>query len=554
MKTLAFLLALAATLLFPARAVEFATAPYQQDAAARELIEKALPAKAPAKPLKPRRLLVFTLNVGYGGHPSANDANHAFALMGERTGAFQMDVSKDPAVFAPDSLRRYDAVFFNNNVGNLFEDPALRQSLMKFVYSGGGLLGVHGTAVAFTKWPGAIEDWPEFGVLLAGRGANHRDSDERAIIRVEDPANPITRAFGGPSFEYRDEYFRVHEPYSRQRARVLLSIDNEKTGQPQGPPRGDCLRADNDYALAWVRQYGRGRAFYCTIAHNPYVFRDPKMLEFYLAAIQFALGDLPCPTLPSAFLTPAASARERLGWRVGLQANATTQSTLFESIDQAASRGLRFLGATSAQKVGPELPVLFDATLNEEQLRQIRLKLDAASLRLLTYEVPSWPTDEAKAQRLARFARQMGVEVLIADAPADSWDTLEQLARTNDLRIALRAHNPKQLARQLRSRSAHLGAYGDTGEWLRASMDPFKAVKALGEHLCVLQLADTDRKGAQARPVPWGKGEGATENILREMVRLSRKPVVFGLDASVPPASAATSLDFFDDLCLTLGK
>jgi len=81
--------------------------------------------------------------------------------------------------------------------------------------------------------------------------------------------------------------------------RVLLSIDTAKT-RFEGQPRGSCIRADNDYALAWIRHYGRGRVFYSTIAHNPYVFWDPKMLAFYLAATQFALGDLEAPTSPAA--------------------------------------------------------------------------------------------------------------------------------------------------------------------------------------------------------------------------------------------------------------
>ena len=80
----------------------------------------------------------------------------------------------------------------------------------------------------------------------------------------------------------------------------MLSIDNDKTDFKQDPRFTKPERADNDFALAWVRNYGRGRTFYCTIAHNPYVFRDPKMLPFYLAAAQFVLGDLPAPTIPSA--------------------------------------------------------------------------------------------------------------------------------------------------------------------------------------------------------------------------------------------------------------
>ena len=269
----------------------------------RQKIEQALPAKAVVPPAKPRKLLIFDLNVGYPGHRSIPHANLAFTLMGKKTGAFEAVVRRDPAVFRPESLDAFDAVFFNNTVGNLFEEPALRQSLLEFVRGGRGLLGVHGTSVAFTRWPGAIEDWPEFGRMLGARGAAHRESDERVHIKLDDPQHPLNRPFKGKGFEYRDEFFRFHEPYSRDLVRVLLSIDVQKTDLNQGLWRGKVERPDNDYALAWVRSYGKGRVFYCAIAHNPRVFWDPLMLQFYLGAIQFALGDLPAPTEPSG---PAA--------------------------------------------------------------------------------------------------------------------------------------------------------------------------------------------------------------------------------------------------------
>ena len=108
------------------------------------------------------------------------------------------------------------AVFFNNTVGNLFEDPHLRQSLVEFVYGGGGLLGVHGTTVAFTRWTeGAKEDWPEFGRMLGARGAAHRASNEHVFVKLDSPDHPLNRPFSGRGFEYRDEFFRFHEVYSR---------------------------------------------------------------------------------------------------------------------------------------------------------------------------------------------------------------------------------------------------------------------------------------------------------------------------------------------------
>jgi type 1 glutamine amidotransferase len=399
----------------------------------RQKIEAALPAKAFVTPRKPRRLLIFDLNVNYGGHASIPTANQAFTLMGARTGAFETEISKDPAVFAPESLNRFDAVFFNNTVGNLFEDPALRQSLVEFVYSGGGLMGVHGTSVAFMKWPGAIEDWPEFGIMLGARGANHKTNDEHVFIKLDDPTHPIVQPFGG-DFDYRDEFFRVHEPYSRDRVRVLLSIDTAKTDMTQQPSYGKVIRADNDYALAWVRQYGRGRVFYCGFAHHPSVFWDPKQLQFYLAATQFALGDLDAPTTPSAKLTPALRAQEKLGWRLALVPSAAKEQTLFETIDKAAELGLLYVGGRSRQKVGSTIAKDFGMQLSNDEMRQIRLKLDMTGIRLLTYHI-----DGARSDAAIDFAKRMGVETAslnTGDLSIESLRTVTLDKRARDKSIS----------------------------------------------------------------------------------------------------------------------
>ncbi len=394
----------------------------------RQKIEVAIPAKAFAMPRKPRKLLIFDSNVNYGGHRSAKTANIAFTLMGQRTGAFETVVSSDSAVFAPDSLKQFDAVFFNNTVGNLFQDPALRQSLVEFVYAGGGLMGVHGTSVAFTQWPGAIEDWPEFGIMLGARGANHRASDEHVFIKLDDPTHPVVQMFGGRGFDYRDEFFRVHEPYSRNRVRVLLSIDTEKTDLNQGPAYGKLERSDNDYALAWVRQYGRGRVFYCGFAHNPSVFWDPKMLQFYLAATQFALGDLPGPTTPSAKLTPEIRMQEQMRLKpTGGEPFIARQLTLFEAVEKAAELGLLNVGGWNSQIVSRDIPKAFDGRLDGKEMEQVRLKLDAAGVRLLTYHVDRMPTDEPGCREVLAFARKMGVEEIIAALPANMRDTVVKL-------------------------------------------------------------------------------------------------------------------------------
>ena len=257
----------------------------------RAKIEAAIPAKAPAVPKKPRRLLVFDLNVNYGGHASIPYANLAMQLMGEKTGSFAATVSSDPAVLEPASLKQFDAVYLNNTVGDIFPTPAVRDAFAAFVANGGGLVGNHGASVASTTWT-------EFGEILGARGASHREPDEKGVINVEDPTNPIVRAFDGKPFEFTDEFYRLAAPYSRDKVRVLLSLDPIATDMMQGRCFGQCLRDDNDYPVAWIRQYGKGRVFYTSVGHSPPAFWDPRMLDMFLAGVQYALGDLQADATP----------------------------------------------------------------------------------------------------------------------------------------------------------------------------------------------------------------------------------------------------------------
>ncbi|HEV57143.1 MAG TPA: ThuA domain-containing protein [Phycisphaerales bacterium] len=508
--------------------------------------------KLVAVPGKSRRLLIFDRNVGYGGHPSARTANQAFTRMGRTTGAFEAVVSQDPAVFAPESLRRFDAVFFNNNVGNLFTDPLLRRSLVEFVYGGGGLMGVHGTSVAFTQWPGAIEDWPEFGIMLGARGANHRESTERVFLRVDDPTHPVVRSLPGGGFEYRDEFFRFGDPYSRRRVRVLLSIDTEKTDLDQGPARGQCLREDGDYALAWVRGYGRGRVFYCTIAHNPYVFWDPMMLQFYLAATQFILGDLPGPTTPSAFLTPAVRARERLGWATALVPNGRSSppATLFETIDRAAEAGLLNVGAVYGQPVRPGDAARLDASLAPELREAIRLKLDAAAVCLRTLRIDHVPDAAADLEQLFDVARQMGAETLIVPAAA-RMDPLESLCRRHDIHVALvppdsggtgGVSGVAELLAACAERDQRLGVCVSPRDLRAVDADPAQAVGWIGGRLKVLRLG--------RRP----SARGRLNQVLAAVAKAGM-PLLIGVNDAVEPQGAAAMrehIDRIDETCIEL--
>jgi type 1 glutamine amidotransferase/sugar phosphate isomerase/epimerase len=533
----------------------------------RQRIEAALPARARVKPAAPRRLLIFTLNVGYPGHRSIAHASLALTLMGRKTGAFETVVSDDPAVFRPESLRRFDAVFFNNNVGNPFTDAALRQSLADFVYGGGGLMGVHGTTVAFTRWPGAVEDWPEFGRMIGGRGARHRENTEPIVVKVDDPTHPLVAAFGGKDFEYCDEFFRVKDPYSRDRLRVLLSIDTQRTNLERGKYAGHPERADKDYALAWVREYGRGRVFYSTIAHSPKVFWDPRMLQFYLDAAQYALGDLRAPATPSKKLTPGVRAEERLGWRLAITAYTFHKYTLFETIDKTAALGLPYLEGLSFQKVSPAINKNFDMQLSDAELNQIREKLDTSGVRLLTYYYHNIPGDEAGCRRVFEFGRKMGIETFLSEPKPADLKMIDKFCNEYRINVSLHNHGPKaspnywspqKILENCRGLSPRIGACADLGYWMRAGIDPVEGVRLLKERLLNVQMHDLDQRTAEGIDVPWGTGTGGTARFLAEVCRLGLRPTAFGVEYSrdwnTSMPQVAECIAFFRDTCVKLAK
>ena len=261
----------------------------------RRKIEAALPKTAPATPQKPRKLLVMDQ---HNWHEPVPHANHALEVMGKTTGAFEVVFSNDLDNLKYDKIRQFDAVMLNSSELDITSDPALREGLFRFVREGGGLGGLHAAI-----WSPAY--WPEFMEMYSGSEGPHRI--EKATWKFDDADSPITKAFGGQPYTYTDEYYRMTDTgrygkyYSREKVHVLFSVDMEKTPEFNSG-RAPFIRKDNDYAISWIKGYGKGRLFYCSLGHTVEMFFDPKINEFLLAAVQFILGDLPTDTTPTAEL------------------------------------------------------------------------------------------------------------------------------------------------------------------------------------------------------------------------------------------------------------
>jgi uncharacterized protein len=261
-------------------------------------MEEAMPAKAIVEPSKPRKLLVVDL-LGRGAfyHDCIPYWDKALEIMGQKTGAFSVVVTQDVNMFKPENLAQFDAVCLNNSVSlplSPTNTPELCKALMDFVKGGKGIMAIHAGTDAF--YTGA-NIWPEASEMLGGKFSGHPwTAGGTWAVKIDEPNNPLMVSFKGQGFKINDEIYRTEPPlYSRSKQLVLMSLDlsDEATKGARGQ-----IPTDVDTGISWIKNWEKGRVFYCSLGHQHAVTWTAPVLEHYLRGIQFVMGDLKVDATP----------------------------------------------------------------------------------------------------------------------------------------------------------------------------------------------------------------------------------------------------------------
>jgi type 1 glutamine amidotransferase len=230
-----------------------------------------------------------------------------------------------------ESLKKFDAVFFFTTGDPVTNEEELN-ALLDFVKSGKGFLGTHCATDTMYKYAA-------YGEMIGAYFDGHPMGGKTKVL-VEDTKHPICKGLG-ESFEISDELYQFRTPYSRDKLRVLMRLDplyveqrkadekkrmaadkvkkEEQLAKLKSAGKGDSdeakklekelkdwdkkkpgiKREDNDYAMTWVRQYGKGRVFYTALGHGENVWRDPRFQTMMVQAIKWATGEIDGDATPS---------------------------------------------------------------------------------------------------------------------------------------------------------------------------------------------------------------------------------------------------------------
>ncbi|MFL6213544.1 MAG: ThuA domain-containing protein [Blastocatellia bacterium] len=220
------------------------------------------------------KVLYLTHSAGFK-HDVLPVSEEIMKEMGERSGAFEVTATKDCSMISRDSLKQYDAVVFYTT-GELPLSDEQKAAFLDFIKSGKGFVGIHSATDTFYKWP-------EYGELIGGYFDQHPWHQD-VTVNVEDNTHPATRHLG-KSFQVKDEIYQFKD-FSRSRVHVLLSLDPNSVDLTKPAVH----RTDKDFALAWWRNYGKGRVFYTALGHREEVWRDARFQQLMIGALKWAMG------------------------------------------------------------------------------------------------------------------------------------------------------------------------------------------------------------------------------------------------------------------------
>jgi len=230
-----------------------------------------------------KRLLAIAQSKGFQ-HDAISYALGTIWKIGQESGVYDTFLRTDTELITKKKLPRnaknldyFDAVLFYTT-GELDMDAEQKADLLSFIRDDGkGFIGVHSA-------PDTFYQWPEYGELIGGYFDGHPWNVFEAPIIVEDRDHPATRHLPR-TLTVRDEIYPVRN-FSRERVRVLMRLDETKLDYSV---KG-IKREDRDFAVTWVRRYGKGRVFYSSFGHVEATWDRPDIQKMWLEGIKWAMG------------------------------------------------------------------------------------------------------------------------------------------------------------------------------------------------------------------------------------------------------------------------
>ena len=281
------------------------------------------------------------------------------------------------------------------------------------------------------------------------------------------------------------------------------------------------------------------------------------------AVLAMAVRDASAEAQEVKLGTPSA---EKLGWRLSCGLYTFRDRSFYEALDVIAGLGIRRVEPAFFLPLSKERPELKTSeSLATGQRREMKKWLDDRGMQMASYYAPL-EADVSAFRKIFDFAKEMGVETLVSEPPADVFETLDRLCQEYQMTLATHNHaeaagskywRPENVLKVCEGRSKAIGACPDTGHYVRTGLAPVECLKKLDGCIITVHLEDVAEWGnLESRDVPLGEGKANYTQVLQTLRALKFRGLATIEYEHLSPhliEDVATCVKFVEDFAASLG-
>jgi len=216
---------------------------------------------------------------------------------------------------------------------------------------------------------------------------------------------------------------------------------------------------------------------------------------------------------------PGAPARAGAPLKLGVASYSMREFPLDQALEMAKTLGVKYMTFKDVHVPRTDPPA---AT------RAIRAKIEAAGITIMGGGTITIPNNAAQIEKEFEYAKNAGFPLIFTDPEPAALDTIERLAKTYDIRVAIHNHGPedKRWPRPqdayaaIKSRDQRLGLCIDIGHTTRTGTDPVQACRECRDRLYDMHVKDLLVKTEKESQTEVGRGVIDFPGLFRTLIEI----------------------------------
>jgi sugar phosphate isomerase/epimerase len=218
---------------------------------------------------------------------------------------------------------------------------------------------------------------------------------------------------------------------------------------------------------------------------------------------------------------------------LGIASISFREFTLDQALDMAKTLGVTHMTFKDVHVPRTDPP---------EATRALRAKIQAAGITIVGGGTINIANDPVQIKKEFEYAKNAGFPMIYTSPVPEALDTLEQLAKTYDIKVAIHNHGPEDKLwprpqdayAAVKSRDRRLGLCVDIGHTIRTGTDPVQACREVRDRLYDMHVKDLTVKTDEKSETKVGRGVIDFPALFRTLIEIGYKGQV-GLEYEIEP-------------------